>query len=120
MMKVKSIDGVGLAVWLLRIGVAFSFGYAGVASLLNPLEWEGFLPHFMTALVPAATLLGLFAAYELVLAVWLLSCKYGRYAALLAAATFAGITLTNLGELIVTFRDVSLILMALALGALER
>lgn len=118
-MNLKNISSTKLAVWILRLGVAFAFAYAGIASLLNPLEWEGFLPHFMTVLVPAATLIGLFAAYELVLAVWLLSGKYGRYAALLAAATFAGITFANLNSLIITFRDVSLILMALALAALE-
>lgn len=118
-MKLKNMSGPELARWLLRIGIAFAFAYAGIASLLNPLEWEGFLPHFLTTLMPAATLLGLFAAYELVLAAWLLSSKYTRYAALLAAVTLAGITLTNLNGLIVTFRDVSLILMALALATLE-
>jgi len=119
-MNLKNLSNMKLAVWLLRAGIAFAFAYAGIASLLNPLEWEGFLPHSLTTLIPAATLLGLFAAYELVLATWLISGKYGRYAALLAAATFAGITATNLSELIVTFRDISLILMALALAALER
>lgn len=119
-LSLRAADGPQLARWLLRIGLAFSFGYAGVMSVLDPLVWAGFLPHLLTALVPATALLTMFAVYELALALWLLSGRRVRIAALLAAATLAGIILSNASEFIVTFRDVGLLTMALALAALER
>src|SRR5262245_19172312 len=76
---------------LLRIGLAIVFVYAAVASTLSPDDWVGFLPKFMTALIPGETLLKVFSVFELILAAWLLSGVYVRYAALLCAATLAGI-----------------------------
>jgi len=110
-------EKINLASWLLRTGLAFVFAYAGLASLQHPLEWVGYLPTFMTRHVSATTLIKFFAVYELALATWLLSGKYLRYAGLLAGLTLLGIVITNTGQLIVTFRDVGLACMALALAA---
>jgi len=107
-------------VWLLRIGLVLVFAYAAVASLLQPLEWAGYLPTFLTGVVAGGTLIKIFAVYELVLAAWLLSGKYSRYAALLCAVTLAGIVATNLSQLVTTFRDVGLVFAALALAAAEK
>jgi DoxX-like protein len=112
--------GTKQTVWLLRIGLAFVFLYAAVASLMQPQEWVGYLPTFLTAMMAGTTLIKIFAAYELVLTVWLLSGKYGRYAALLCAVTLAGIVVTNLSQLVITFRDVGLMFAALALAAAEK
>jgi uncharacterized membrane protein YphA (DoxX/SURF4 family) len=110
------IDHRQAGLWCLRLGLAFVFAYAGVSSLQQPLEWVGYLPSFMTQLIDAMLLIKLLAVYELLLAAWLLSARFTRYAALLSAATLAGILVANIGQLIITFRDVGLVLMALALA----
>jgi hypothetical protein len=63
-------------------------------------------------------LLKVFAVYEIVLALWILSGRWLRSAALLAAAALAGIVLAQPGDLIISFRDIGLALAALALAAL--
>jgi uncharacterized membrane protein YphA (DoxX/SURF4 family) len=105
--------------WLLRIGLALVFLYAGVASLQHPLEWAGFLPHFLTRAFTATVLIKGFALYELVLAVWLVSGRLRKYSSLVCAMTLAGIVITNPSQLITTFRDIGLVCMALALFFVE-
>jgi hypothetical protein len=106
------------AKWLLQLGLAIVFLYAAISSLLSPLDWTGFLPTFLTGLAPSLMVLKILAVYEILLAVWLLSGRYLRYAAWLTALTLAGIILTNPTQLIVTFRDIGLLFAALALAAL--
>lgn len=100
---------------LLRVGLAFVFLYAAVASLAHPLEWAGYLPTFMTNIVSSTVAVRGLAVYELVLGTWLLSGMYVRYGALLSAATLGGIVAVSFSQLIVTFRDVGLLFAALAL-----
>ncbi len=108
-----------LASLLLRIGLAAVLLYAGVAALLNPQEWIGFLPGFVSHILPAALALTLFSLFQIALAVWLLSGFKTRYAAFLTALTVVGITVANLSALITTFRDVAIIFAALALAILS-
>jgi uncharacterized membrane protein YphA (DoxX/SURF4 family) len=115
MLQTKTLHNPAAAVWLLRIGLTFVFAYAGVSSLRQPAEWVGYLPGFMARMSDAQTLIKLFAAYELLLALWLLTGKYLRYGAVFAALTLASITVMNVPQLIITFRDVGLVLMAVAL-----
>jgi uncharacterized membrane protein YphA (DoxX/SURF4 family) len=103
---------------LLRAGLALMFLYAAISGLTNPDSWVGYLPHALTDHIDAHTILPFFSIYELVLAVWLLSGLFVRYAALLVAATLAGIVLSNLSLFAITFRDLSLLLAALALAAM--
>lgn len=112
-------DKAGLAAWLLRLGLAFAFLYASIAAFVNPNEWVGYLPAFLTDRMPADVLLKVFSVLELFLAAWLLSGIYLRYAALVAAAALAGVVVANPSLLVVTFRDVSLMAAALALAALD-
>jgi len=104
---------------LLRAGLAVVFLYAAQASLLHPLEWAGYLPHVLARQADAVTLVKGMAVYEIVLAFWLLSGRYVRIAAALAALTMAGILVANIGQLIITFRDFGLLCTALALVAME-
>lgn len=117
-MDIKHIDRTKAASWSLRIGLAYVFLYAAVASLQHPIEWIGFLPPFMTKAVDGHTLIHMFSVYEIVLAAWLLVGKYLRYGALLAAATLGGIVVMDLSQLVITFRDIGLALMAVALALL--
>ena len=103
---------------LLRLALAIVFLYAAVSSTLSPNEWVGYLPKLLTEHVSATLLLKGFSVFELALAIWLLSGLYVRYAALLAAATLAGITLSNYHLFLISFRDIGLMLAALALATL--
>lgn len=100
----------------LRLGLATVFLYAAISSTLAPNEWVGYLPGLLTDRFPAATVLKVFSVYELLLAVWLLSGIYARYAGLLCAATLAGIVASNFSLLAISFRDIGLIFAALALA----
>lgn len=115
--KFKNTDIVSL---LLRLGLAFVFLYAAIASLRQPLVWAAYLPNFLTKSISPTSLIKVFAVYELVLAAWLLIGKQVKYAALLCAVTLAGIVITNPSQLITTFRDVGLALMAAALFFAEK
>jgi len=105
---------------LLRVGLAFSFLYAGIAGLLEPQQWVGYIPSFARSFVSAYTALFVFGVVEIILGVWLLSGKQIRKAAALSALLFVAITLSNTGVFAVTFRDVSLFFMSMALWALHK
>ncbi len=100
---------------LLRLGLALAFLYAAISSLKNPAAWESFLPTLLTHYLRADVLLKFFSVYELLLALWLLSGKYVRYAGLLCALTFAGIVTSNVHAFDITFRDLALLFASLAL-----
>ena len=103
-----------IASLLLRIGLAAVLIYAGISQFMTPSDWVGYLPHFLTNHVSSQLLLHIFSVYELIMAVWLLSGKYLKCSAALAAATFTGIILTNLAVLTITFRDIAMVFAALA------
>jgi hypothetical protein len=100
----------------LRLGLATVFIYAAISSTLSPNDWVGYLPRLLTDNFPATDLLKGFSIYELLLAVWLLSGVYVRWAALLTAATLGGIVVSNFSLLPISFRDIGLIFAALALA----
>jgi uncharacterized membrane protein YphA (DoxX/SURF4 family) len=104
---------------LLRIGLAAVFMYAAVSSLMHPDQWIGYLPPFLAKMQDAASLVKLFALAEIVLSLWLLSGKFTKYAGLLAAAMLAGVVVSQPSALIITFRDIGLVFMALALAATD-
>jgi hypothetical protein len=120
--EIKNLNNQTLTSLLLRLGLAMVFLYAAAGSLLHPQEWIGYLPPFLLKMeaLNSAVLLKIFAVYEILLAVWLISNRYIRYVGLLCAATLLGIILAQPSALIVTFRDIGLIFMALAIAALEK
>lgn len=107
---------------LLRLGLALVFLYAAVGAALAPSAWIGYFPQFIrdSIPVPERVLLGLFSAYELLLALWVISGWKTFYAALVSALTILGIMVANFGLLEVIFRDVAIFFAALALMALQR
>jgi uncharacterized membrane protein YphA (DoxX/SURF4 family) len=106
----------GLSRLFLRLGLAIVFLYAAISSTLNPNEWIGYLPPLLTDRSDGAVLLKFFSVYELILAAWLLSGVCVRYAALLCAATLAGIVVSNISLFAISFRDIGLAFAALALA----
>lgn len=120
MNTLRFLDRPGLPALLLRLGLAVILLYAAIGSFLDPREWIGYFPDFLTDAVDRDLLLGAFSIYELALAAWLLSGVRVRYAALLTAATLAGIILANFNLFAITFRDIALIFASLALAALAK
>ena len=104
---------------LLRVGLGLVFLYAGIDSLREPLVWVGYVPGFLVHVLKPDLSVRIIAVYELVLAAWLLSGKFKKYAALLSCLTLAGIVALNTKQLIITFRDVGLLFASLALFFLE-
>lgn len=103
------------ASWLIRIGLAFALLYAAAGSFTNPDAWAPFLPALLAKHFNAAVLLKAFAVSEVLLALWLLSGKYIRWAGAICALMLAGIVIANPHALDITFRDISLMFAALAL-----
>ena len=114
-MSARNIAHNKTSALLLRTGLAVVFLYAAVSSFKTPLDWTSYLPHFLTSSISAVTLVKIFAVYEIILGLWLVSGFYLKWAATLCALTLAGIVVVNPHDLIVTFRDIGLVFAALAL-----
>ena len=100
---------------LLRVGLAFVFGYASISAFLDPNAWIGFFPQFLKNIFPNQILLYSHSLAEIILAIWLLSGKWTKYAAAVSALALLSIIIFNLGSLDIIFRDIGLFFMALAL-----
>ncbi|MEK7554477.1 MAG: DoxX family membrane protein [Patescibacteria group bacterium] len=114
------MDSIRLPSFLLRTGIALTLLYAATASFLDPNSWIGYLPAWMRSIIPAEPLLIAFSLFEIALGLWLISGKHARYAGALAALTMFGITITNITNLDIVFRDIGLLAAALAIVALHR
>ena len=111
----KSLSDFRLAEWALRMGLISVFAYAAIDSLLHPLYWVGYLPAILTNHFDSFALLKIFAVYELILAVWLIIGKFLIYCSLICAVTFVFIVVFDFSQILITFRDIGLAFMALAL-----
>lgn len=113
-----------IAALLLRWGLAFVFFYAAVASLSSPQEWIGYFPPFLirlaSGILSAKSLLALFSVYQMILAVFLFIGRKLIPVSLLATVSLAGIAVFNLGQLDIVFRDIGLMMAALALFEIAR
>ena len=112
-------DKSKITAFFLRLAVSIPFLYAAIAAFLDPTSWVGFLPSWIGFILPATVALNLFSVYEIALSLWLLSGKKTFYSAILSAVTLFAITFFNVGALDIVFRDVGLVLAAVALIFLE-
>lgn len=102
---------------LLRIGLAFSFFYAALSSLIDPQSWIGYFPQFVRALAPSELMLAAgFSFVELVVGGWILSGKNIFVPSVIATTMLFGIIIFNLPQMQIIFRDISILFMALALA----
>ena len=108
-----------LVVFLLRIGLAFVFIYAGMSILTNPESWIGFVPRFTEAFASRYAILYGHAFFDIFLGIWLLYWKKMFYASALCSLNLLGIILFNLGSLDIIFRDLGLLFSSLALAVLS-
>lgn len=107
--------------WLLRIGIAFSFLYPAIDGFFHPNTWMGFLPAWSIGLfgIEPMTLLLIFEIVEIIVALWLLFARDPRIPAALSALVLAAIVVVDFSAFDIVFRDISILLMALALIALH-
>ena len=105
---------------ILRVGVALTFFYAAIASLLDPTSWAGYMPMWIRSIFPITPLLTAFSIFELFLGLWLVSGKYPKLSGLVAAAMLTSITLANITQFDIIFRDVGLLAMCIAIITLHR
>lgn len=107
------------ASFFLRFGLAFVFTYAVFSFFSDPDIWIRYFPDFVVAMVPFSILSYGFAAYEVILSLWLLSGRYIFFAAVFSAATLFGIIVFNLDVFNVLFRNVAIFFSAVALAVLN-
>ena len=103
----------------LRIGIATTLIYAAIASFINPDAWIGFIPIFISKIIPAAIFLKVYSVYEITLGLWVLSGKKAFYSASLSALTIFGIIIFNTGAFDIIFRDIAIFLAAVALAIMS-
>lgn len=102
---------------LLRIGVSFAFIYPAVSAWFNPYSWVGYFPGFLdTAVAPhQIEMLHLFGLVEIATAVWILFGRRIFVPAFGATVLLFLIIIFNLNQMDVLFRDIPILLMAVAL-----
>lgn len=114
-------DYVGL---LLRIGVAFALIYPAVSGFFTPLSWIGFFPPFVSdAIGNEETLiyaLHLFGIFEIALALWILAGRKVFVPSAIATFLLFVIVVGNITLLDTLFRDIPIMLSAMALALMSR
>lgn len=103
------------ALFVLRLGLAITFIYAGVAGFMTPNDWIGFVPTFVDKIMPATTFLVVWGVIEIIIGVWLIFGKKIFIPSLIATLSLAGLIAMNLDAMEVIFRDIGLLGAALAL-----
>jgi hypothetical protein len=106
------------APYLLRIGVASAFFYPPVAAYLNPDNWIWFVPDFVALFISKELFLNLFGIVELIIAFGLLFLKNPTIPALAASGLLVSIIVLDWQAFDVVFRDIAILLSALAIVAL--
>ncbi len=105
---------------LLRTGLAIGFFYAAVSSILNPTNWIGYIPSFLTTNMNPGIFLLIFSIYELVLGLLLILDYKTFHLAILSSLTLLLIIIFNINSLDIVFRDIPILIMAIALIFLSR
>lgn len=107
--------------FLLRIGIALAFIYPPVSALFNPYSWVGYFPVFVSNRgFDMIVLLHIFGAVEMLIALWILFGKRIFIPSAIASFILAAIVVFNLNQMDVLFRDISILLMSIALALLHR
>ena len=102
--------------YLLQIGLAITLLYAGIAALITPNDWIGFVPGWIKNFgLSAPIFLQLHSIAEIALGAWLLTNWHLRIVVLLVFIDLAAIILTQgfgRAALSITFRDFGLLFIA--------
>ncbi len=109
--------------FILQLGLAVTFVYAGVDILWHPSNWIGWLPQWVSAISPLkdTPLLYTIGVAHIILAVLLFVPRYTRVAAaLLAAFLVALLVSSSRDSWLIVYRDVGVLAAALALILLPK
>lgn len=105
--------------WLVRAGLAFVLSYAATSSFFHPETFARYFPSFMPA-TWATELLPVFAVFEMLLAVGLMTDRFTYPASMLAGLTMVAIVVVNPDVFNVLFRNVAIACGAFALALQSR
>ena len=114
---IQRVDSI--ASLLIRIGLAFVFGYAAISMAISPESYLHYVPPFIKEIINPIAFLHMFGAFEIGLSLWLLSGRGKLYAAGIAFLTIFMLTVVNIDSFATVFRNVAIILSALALVFIE-
>ncbi|HLF53905.1 MAG TPA: hypothetical protein VI544_01885 [Candidatus Nanoarchaeia archaeon] len=117
--KRSNNDEKRLVSFILRSGLALVFFYASISAFVNPIAWAGYVPNFIKQIISVNSFLLIHSSAEMILGFWLLSGKKTFYASLASAAAMFSIIAFNLTALDIVFRDVAIMLSAIALAVLH-
>ncbi|MEK6850297.1 MAG: hypothetical protein AABX85_01850 [Nanoarchaeota archaeon] len=118
-MSNKIEDRYYFASFLLRIGLAIVFLYAGIAAFLSPDGWVGFVPGFVSNVISPYYFLHIHSIFNILLALWLISNKKVFYASIISSCALIAIILFNYTALDIVFRDISILFAAIALSVIS-
>jgi len=104
----------------LRMGLAFTFIYAGISAFLSPDNWIGFLPLWLEVFLSLNVFLYIHNVFVIFLGVWLLTNKKTYYSGIVSASFFLMLLVFNISSMDLIFRDVGLLFSALALIFLNK
>jgi len=104
----------------LRIGLAFVFIYAAVSAFNDPQSWIGFVPSFIQNTITRGYFLFVHDVINFGLGLWLLSGKKQFWAAIISCLVLTGIIIANISSFLITFRDVGLLMAAIALALMNK
>ncbi len=108
-----------LAVWFLRVGLAFVFAYASYEICVNPTNFLKYTPSFIFNFVPENVFLYTFGVAEIALAAWLLTGWKPEYSSIVSVMLMVGIIVFNPEHFQILFRNVAIGFGGLALLSLE-
>jgi len=100
---------------ILRIGLAFAFLYPALDAIVEPYAWIGYFPPFMRGIVPDLVLLHAFGAFEIIIALWILSGWRVFYPTALALVMLVAIVCFNMADFQILFRDLAIASIALSI-----
>lgn len=105
---------------LLRVAIAFAFLYPPIAAVLNPTAWIWFVPDFVELFIAKEVFLHVFGVVEVLIALGVLFMRNPFWPAAAASVILFIIVVIDLSTFDIVFRDVSILLAALALILLTK
>lgn len=107
------------ATLILRLGIAFVFLWFGIDKFIHTVNWIGWVPQWMQALIPFSMNAFMYGqgVIETIIGLMLLVGYKVRFASLLASITIAGvlISLIGTGQAEIMVRDTGLLAASLSL-----
>lgn len=105
--------------WLLRLGIAFVYGYLAAEMYFLPAGFLKYIPQLMQRTIPMDIFLLTVAVFHAFLVLWFISGWHTEYPAIISIFLMIGIIIPNLEFFDVLFRNVAIAAASLALAILD-